>query len=588
MAAGKLTPRQKMINMMYLVLTALLALNVSKEVLDSFFSVNKSIVESTESIEGHNQETYQRLSDNATEKVKPFNELAIDVRSNTEPLTELIQSMKYNLVLKADKQVYLGESQLDSTNSWKPKKGVDGESRPWDELDPASKKKKISYLRGKSNRTASGDVFMPKDDNGSAKGLRDQIYSYENHLVEMLESAQNSGLIVNSTKVEGLIKDIRKVLTTKDKREKDKIVTWQYYNFYDMPAVAAFTFLSKLQSDIKTIESDVINFLAESITAQDFKVSGLQAQVVQETSTVLRGDENSTKIFLSAFDNSQQPEIYIEDSRNPFSWTIDPSDSTKRIYTIPEGFASLEVDANGVAQYNPSTSSPGSKSYNGVIKLVKESGPEYFPFSQEYLVVKPTMAVSPTAMNIFYIGVDNPIEVSVAGYQNEDIKISCSNGTVSTVNRKEGEYTVKVKGGRESIIKLSVTGRDGKTKSIDERKFRIKSTPKSQVNLPSNLSKAYKANDPVGKAKLTSVKFSAGNPDFMFPIRYKVKSFTVQCTGTQTETISCKGSKLNPRAKTEIKNLISGQMVVFKDFQVVNQATGKQENATNSFNFVIK
>ena len=431
---------------------------------------------------------------------------------------------------------------------------------------------------------------MPKQGDKPADNLRDQILSYENKLVNMLQSAQNSGLVVNSQKVDGLIKDIRKVLTTKDKREKDKIVTWQYYNFYDMPAVAVFTFLSKLQSDITKIESDIINFLAESITAQDFKVSGLQAQVVQETSTVLRGDENSTKIFLSAFDNSQQPEIYIEDSRNPFSWTIDPSDSTKRIYTIPEGFASLDVDANGVAQYSPSTSSPGSKSYNGVIKLVKESGPEYFPFSQEYLVVKPTMAVSATEMNIFYIGVDNPIEVSVAGYQNEDIKVSCSNGTVSTVNRKAGQYTVKVGSGRESIIKLSVTGRDGKTKSIDERKFRIKSTPKSQINLPKNLREAYKDNLPVGKAKLTaaSMKFSAGNPDFHFAIRYKVKSFNVVCTGTQTEKIKCTGSKLNAKARKEIKNLLSGQGVVFRDFQVVNLATGKQENATNSFNFIIK
>ena len=110
MAGAKLSPRQKMINMMYLVLTALLALNVSKEVLNSFFEVNLGIVKTTESLSDKNNDIYSDFT-NATNqvKVKPYKDLAFQIKPESDKLVEMIQEMKYSLVLSVDKKVYLGQ-----------------------------------------------------------------------------------------------------------------------------------------------------------------------------------------------------------------------------------------------------------------------------------------------------------------------------------------------------------------------------------------------------------------------------------------------------------------------------------------------
>ena len=110
MAGGKLSPRQKMINMMYLVLTALLALNVSKEVLNSFFEVNLSILKTTDALEEKNTETYSDF-DNVKnkKKVKEYQRLANLVRPESKNVVDFIQEMKYHLVLESDGQVFLGD-----------------------------------------------------------------------------------------------------------------------------------------------------------------------------------------------------------------------------------------------------------------------------------------------------------------------------------------------------------------------------------------------------------------------------------------------------------------------------------------------
>ena len=110
MASGKMTPRQKMINMMYLVLTALLALNVSKEVLNSFFEVNLGIVKTTDGLDKKNTETYAAFDDAENqEKVKNYKNLANEIKPEALKLVNFIQEMKYNLVLAVDKEVFLGQ-----------------------------------------------------------------------------------------------------------------------------------------------------------------------------------------------------------------------------------------------------------------------------------------------------------------------------------------------------------------------------------------------------------------------------------------------------------------------------------------------
>ncbi len=155
-----MSPRQKMINMMYLVLTALLALNVSKEVLNSFFEVNLGIVKTTESINKKNLDTYRGFDEASNqEKVKNYKDLANQVKPVSSFLVEFIQEMKYNLVLKVDKKVFLGEH--------KDEEGEEIESNifevEYSELSSLEKSKKIAHLGAKDDRNSSGDVFNPEN-----------------------------------------------------------------------------------------------------------------------------------------------------------------------------------------------------------------------------------------------------------------------------------------------------------------------------------------------------------------------------------------------------------------------------------------
>ena len=176
MAAGKLSPRQKMINMMYLVLTALLALNVSKEVLNSFFEVNLGIERSTTNFNAKNGDTYAAF-DAAAElnKVKagPFRDQAYEVKANADELVEFIQEMKYNLVLAADNKVYLG-SQLEL-------KDEDGDFLHWDNDE------KVSITRmGSGNET---DYRVSVESNQDEDTSEYDIYGEFGSSIDEIESA---------------------------------------------------------------------------------------------------------------------------------------------------------------------------------------------------------------------------------------------------------------------------------------------------------------------------------------------------------------------------------------------------------------
>ena len=168
MAGGNLSPRQKMINMMYLVLTALLALNVSKEVLNSFFEVNKGIERTTSNFSLKNGDTYadfENAAINNPSKYKAVRDKAFDLKSKTDQLVDSLQKMKYDLVLSTDKEVYLGTEQeiRDEDGDLLEARGL---SSTWNKLTPKEKEKvlksPIGHLNAKDNRDQAGALFYNK------------------------------------------------------------------------------------------------------------------------------------------------------------------------------------------------------------------------------------------------------------------------------------------------------------------------------------------------------------------------------------------------------------------------------------------
>ena len=229
MAGAKLSPRQRMINMMYLVLTALLALNVSKEVLNSFFEVNMGIVKTTGSLADKNIDTYS-LFDNATnqKKVKRYKELASTVKPVSNELNDFIQSMKYSLVMNTDGGVYLGDDIFDADGKPIEEKIL---TKEFSKLSSEEKRLKISHLNRKDDRQSSTDLFNPenKESIGQATELKNKILDYRKLLLGVVNEAKSKDM-VKSSAADAVIKEINKTLEFQE-GYGDQGLTWEKYNF---------------------------------------------------------------------------------------------------------------------------------------------------------------------------------------------------------------------------------------------------------------------------------------------------------------------------------------------------------------------
>ena len=551
MAGGKVSPRQKMINMMYLVLTALLALNVSKEVLNSFFEVNLGIERSTNNFNAKNGDTYAAF-DAAAElnKVKAgaFRDQAYEVKANADKLVEFIQEMKYNLVLSADNEVYLGsQSEL---------KDEDGDlledkakTTPWNELSQAEKKMTIGNLSVKDDRHAAGDLFYSaKRKDNIATDLKNELISYKNSLLSLSEGN------------ESLIKSINETCNYDDKKVKGKKQLWEEYNFYDMPSVGALTLLSKMQSDVRNTEADVITMLRENIDATSLKFTTAEGIQIPQSNFVLRGDSFRAQIFISAKDTTQDPMIYVGeyDSLGNGNYQMKGTEGVD--------YNSVKV-VNGKGIFSERASSEGMKKWGGLIAMKTASGTKMYPFNGEYLVAAKTAVVSPTNMNILYLEVDNPLKISVPGYTAGEISAVISNGKVAATKRSLGEYSARPSKKGKAIVSLFANV-EGKRTKMGQMEFRVKEVPPPKAKVQFAIS----ANGVLVIDKMKMVNaggLGAELKDFDFKgVRYVITSYRLSGVykGEQMKE-DTKGPQFTTKMINIIKNTKSGNAITISNIK---------------------
>ncbi|MDE6540742.1 MAG: gliding motility protein GldM [Muribaculaceae bacterium] len=263
----RLTPRQKMINLMYIVLTAMLALNVSSDVLDGFTQVHDGLQRSNGNVDSRNSAIYERLdrlAEQNPEKVGPWLQRAGDVRRTTAALVAHIDSLKHAIVWKAD------GSDADPDNIINR-----------DDLEAAA-------------------VVMLAPGNSRGEALRRRVDSYREYMAEMMS---------DSAKAE----NIRAMLGTDPVRRAGTLAPqlWEEAKFDQQPVVAAVTLLSKLQNDVLYAEGEVLGQLLTQVDAGDVRVNELNAFVLPQSRLVMRGGKYSANIMLAAVDTTQRPMVVI-------------------------------------------------------------------------------------------------------------------------------------------------------------------------------------------------------------------------------------------------------------------------------------
>ena len=489
------TPRQKMINVMYLVLTAMLALNVDKEVLNAFAAVDQSFVQTIKNMDSKNQLVYNDFQAKTAVNKQKFEadyEKSLKVKVNAESLYRYIDSLKVMLV-----------------------KAVDGEEGD------------INNIVSKSDLNITPNLMINKK-NGNK--LRLAIEAYRDELIAVIDTTRAGKSVISS---------INKSLDTSKPVTKDgSTPTWEDSKFLGYPLIAVITLMSKMQSDVRNAEADVINYLSGKKDAVAMKFDDLQAVVLPTSTYVLAGNAYEAKIFLTAVDATVIPEVYVGNSKLPF----DP-----------------KVNA---AIYKTITSNDGPAKYSGRIDYKKQDGTIMsLPFENEYEVAKPSMTVSPTKMNVFYWGLDNPVSISVPGVSANNLNVSITNGTI---NKGANGYIVRPdKVGVDSNISVS-TMIDGKPQLIGSSPFRVKKAPDPVASVAGKIE---------GSISLDELSANDGIlakiPDFDFELKFTVASFTVSTTiGGFVKDKATTGNRFSAEQKQLISGLRNGNRVYFENIVV--------------------
>ncbi len=532
-----------MIGMMYLVLTALLALNVSKDILDAFVRVNKGLEATNASFTGQNEKLYAEFEVQKalnTEKVGPYYDAAAEAKRLTQDLYDYIHSVKKQIVEEVDQlqgQDAEIEKRLDNVSLIEKKDDYDIPTHIM--LGDGSTnidKFRAAELKGKLI-----------DFRTSMLGLLDRPGLSVANKQAVLESLDDLGIHTDDPKPEELSEDEQKDPNAKK---------WETRNFYHNVAIASITILTNMQNDIRNAESRIVNTLLGQISAQDYKFDTLAAKVIAPTSYVLLGEEYTADIFVAAFSTTQDPEVKLG--------AVDTTGG--KVELQGEGDTTGVIVEKGVGTYTKRASSEGLKTYSGVIEVKNPSGTiSKYPFFSEYMVAKPTAVVSPDKMNVFYIGVDNPVSVSAPGVAMEDLSVSISTGSITATSKSQGKYVVKVSGGGEAVVSVSTKTPEGGSKSLGKSDFRIKRVPDPVAYI------AGQKDGLINSGKLIAAGAVIPKMEnFDFDLTFRVTAFELSMNvGGDFVTMQTTGNRLSPEMANRIQSAKRNTKVYIEEIKAV-------------------
>jgi gliding motility-associated protein GldM len=533
MAGGKLSPRQKMINMMYLVLTALLAMNVSKEILNSFALLNNGLVKTNINFAAKNEVTYSNFETallNDPNKVRPFHDKAKAVKKRSQEMFDYIEAIKTELITEVEEKTETtiqGKNGQDST------------------IKIASD---VLHMEGKDNNVIPTHYFMGDLDK-AAPG--NKAFEFKEKITKFKED-----LIANIPAKEK--KNIKLGLETNDvwSNHESMMISWESNNFYHNPAVAVIAILTKMQNDVKNAEADIINALYKQIDVSSFKFDTLSARVVANSNYVLLGDEYRAEVFMAAFSTTSNPQIWLGNV-----------DSVKNEFVGPKDTSSVKVN-KGVGIYTISPSSEGTVQWGGMIRMKDPADPTVihsYPFKSEFKAARPAIVVSPDKMNVFYVGIDNPVSISVPGIAAEDIVPSMSGGSISGAR---GKYTVKVAqamSGKKCMVNVSARTKNGVKSMGKGIEFRVKTVPNP---VPTVYGK--RGTETIKAGEIQFIKGVVPMMDnFEFELKFPVISFDVSMNVNGLEvTETSQGASLSEKAAGLIKRAKKGNKIYIEKVKV--------------------
>ena len=557
MAGAKETPRQKMIGMMYLVLTALLALNVSSEILNAFKIVDASIIDTNKNFEKKIDETYAAFERAAAEdpgKNEKWFKKAKEVKDLTDALVDSLTQIRADVILKT-------EGKNDSYY-------INGELNK-DSLKAVT----ATQLKSLDKNDVPVRYFMGDNNNGVAVTMKKMFEKFRKDIVSFLEPKdqepmlQKIGLQTEGPERDGKYKS----------KNKGKLVGWEEYYFGETILAADIVILNNFIQEARNAEYDIISKLRTEVGATDFKFNAVGAKIIPNTKSVTVGERYYADVSVVAYDTLSAPEVFYRIGAK----TWDPS---------MESSASRSQSKGGISFIEIPVGSVGEQYIAGVIRVKQPDGTtKDYPFSDVfYGQAKGGGSIVNDELKVLYMGYNNAISVTIPGSRQETITCRVSSGKASSPVRDNtitGRAVFKINPTALEDITVIAEGSDG---GRAETTFKVKELPAPLVSLggqtnPKNLSRS---------AILSAGRLEASlGKDFLLSgdqFKYTITEFTMRYpkTGGGIEFEVVQGGSFTPKVRTFIENMPANTILSFIDIKVKGP-DGRIKESQNNISCVV-
>ena len=506
MAGANETPRNKLIALMYLVFITMLALNVSKEVLDGFGQMFKKIQSANERVNQGNIIYYDKIEVNSQEKEGKWvghDRTAKEIRKESDKFFNRIAEIK-NIITE--------KQRVD-----------DPELNEYSQMDKGEALDLIFF--DASGVSPEGQAFV------------DMINAYKMRVIQVFASQfpQYTDLVEERF----YTGDFEGKVPTADGSQP-----WLANNYEGFPLISSLAKLTMMQNDIRLTESDVLNALLGKELEGSSKVNtdNYITLLKSEKGAYYQGETFDGSVILGRKGGAQNP--------NEVALTMDGRKLTESEYEKIPGGIKLNVSAGR----------PGDHRIEGDLVFLNAGVESRIPVDQSFAVIaKPNSAViSADKMNVVYRGVDNPMTISIPGIPDDKI-----NASAPGLKRQKGSKFLMNPGkGREITITANGKLPDGNLVST-KTKFRIKDLPRPNATFFGQSGKIR-----LPKASIERAEVGAILEDFDFDLTLKTLEFKVKVPGAPT--ITCKGTKLNAKALQALGRVRSGQEISIFDLKVQN------------------
>lgn len=516
MAKGKQTPRQKMINLMYLVFIAMMALNIDAEIIRSYYDSTKALNETRTLTERKNEKIFEKT---------------LEAKAQQVPDTYAQPWQQYQVL--RDKINSLVKSAQDIKDLLKKKSEFHEKDKAGKDIDVSE-----NFAALNNNEATTEYFFKEGDENTPSKGALD--------LKAKIDDVRNyiNTTFGNNAQLKDLVERANKSLIAeypKGKSPNEK--TWFQNKFYHQPLIAAISNLEIIQNDARNVQSDALALMLQEKVDANIKFTSYEA-IVSAPVDVVAGKPAEAVVMLGNYSNSNKISI-----------------------------SGVSRQENGKGYANLNTSGIGEHVFSGNITLTDATGKaQSFPFTHTYNVISGPQEVklqkglllSADKMNVMYRGLDNPVSGSILGADNAKLSLSAPGATVKSTG--PGKWDVKP--GSGNVLKITLSGTDPYGKAITQTfDYRIKNVPPPQGQIR-------------GKNMLTMPSGSVENqqlqaviPDFDFPVSFNVTSFMVRVPGRASMQVQ--GNSLQGAAGM-FRNLRPGDGVYIFDIKATATGLGDQ------------